>query len=48
MKQCALFKDVEPQDKNIKHIGHRLYLKFSDDSAKAVLYHNNTLVKIVC
>ena len=48
MKQSAIFKDVEPQDRNIKHIGHRLYLKFSADaSAKAALYHNNTLVKII-
>jgi len=48
MKQSALFKDVRPQGANIKPIGHRLYLKFSDSSpAKAVLYHNNTLVKII-
>jgi len=48
MKQSTLFKDVEPRDRNIKHIGHRLYLKFSDDtSAKAALYNNNTLVKII-
>jgi len=48
MKQGTLFEDVEPQDRNIKHIGHRLYLKFSDDtSAKTALYHNNTLVKII-
>ena len=48
MKQSALFKEVAPQDANIKPIGHRLYLKFSDSSpAKAALYHNNTLVKII-
>jgi len=48
MKQSAIFKDVEPQDENIKHIGHRLYLKFSDNTpAKAAFYHNNTLVKII-
>lgn len=44
MKQSALFKDVAPQDANIKPIGHRLYLKFSDSiPAKAALYHNNAL-----
>ena len=48
MKQSAIFKDVEPRDENIKHIGHRLYLKFSDNTpARAVFYHNNTLVKII-
>jgi hypothetical protein len=48
MKQSALFKNTEPQDKNIKHIGYRLYLKFSDRTpAKVTLYHNNTLVKII-
>jgi hypothetical protein len=48
MKQSAIFKDVEPQDENIKHIGHRLYLKFSDNTAaKAAFYHNDTLVKII-
>jgi len=48
MKQSAIFKDVEPRDENIKHIGHRLYLKFSDDTpVKAAFYHNNTLVKII-
>ena len=48
MKQSTLFKDVTPQGANIKPIGHWLYLKFSDSSpAKAVLYHNNTLVKII-
>jgi len=47
MKQSPLFKDVEPQDKNIKHVGNRLYLEFSDDSPKAALYRNNTLIKIV-
>lgn len=46
MKQSAIFKDVEPQDENIKHIGYRLYLKFSDSTAeKVTLYHNNMLVK---
>jgi len=48
MKQSALFKNGEPQDENIKQIGYRLYLKFSDRTpAKATLYHNNTLVKII-
>ncbi len=48
MKQSALFKDAEPQDENIKHIGYRLYLKFSDRTpAKVTLYHSNTLVKII-
>ena len=47
MKQGALFKDVEPQDKNIKHVGNRLYLESSGDSPKATLYRNNTLIKIV-
>ncbi len=48
MKQSALFKNSEPQDENIKHIGYRLYLKFSDRTpAKVTLYHNNTLVKII-
>ncbi len=48
MKQSVIFKDVEPQDKNIKSIGYRLYLKFSDTTpAKAALYHNNTMVKII-
>jgi len=48
MKQSAIFKDVKPQDENIKHIGHRLYLKFNDNTpAKAAFYHKNTLVKII-
>jgi transposase len=48
MKQRAIFKDVTPQDENIKSIGNRLYLKFSDTTpAKASFYHNNTLVKII-
>jgi hypothetical protein len=48
MKQSALFKDIEPQDDNIKHIGPRLYLKFGDStSTKVAFYHNNTLVKII-
>jgi hypothetical protein len=48
MKQSALFKNDEPRDENIKQIGYRLYLKFSDRTpAKAALYHNNTLVKII-
>jgi hypothetical protein len=48
MKQSAIFKDVEPQDENIKRIGYRLYLKFSDSTAaKVTLYHNNTLVKSI-
>ena len=48
MKQSALFKNGEPQDENIKQIGYRLYLKFSEHTpAKAALYHNNTLVKTI-
>jgi hypothetical protein len=48
MKQSALFNDVEPQDENIKSIGYRLYLKFSDTTpTKVALYHNNTLVKLI-
>jgi len=48
MKQSPIFKDVEPQDENIKQIGYRLYLKFSDSTpAKTDLYHNNTLVKTI-
>jgi len=48
MKQSAIFKDVEPQDENIKPIGYRLYLKISDSTAaKVTLYHNNTLVKSI-
>ncbi len=48
MKQSALFKNVAPQDENIKQIGYQLYLKFSDSTpAKVTLYHNNTLVKII-
>lgn len=48
MKQSALFKNVEPQGENIKQIGYRLYLKFSDRTpSKVSLYHNNTLVKII-
>ncbi len=48
MKQSALYRDAEPQDENIKPIGYRLYLKFSDSSpSKAALYHNDTLVKII-
>ena len=48
MKQSALFKVVEPRDENIKSIGHRLYLKFSDSTpTKAAIYQNNTLVKII-
>lgn len=48
MKQSALFKNVEPQGENIKQIGYRLYLKFSDSTpAKVTLYHTNTPVKII-
>jgi hypothetical protein len=48
MKQSGLFKDVETQDENIKYIGHRLYLKFNDNTpATAAFYHNNTRVKII-
>ncbi len=48
MKQSALFQNSEPQDENIKQIGYRLYLKFSEHTpAKAALYHNNTLVKTI-
>jgi len=48
MKQSALFKKVEPRDKNVKQIGYRLYLKLSDRTpAKATLYHNDTPVKII-
>ena len=48
MKQSALFKNVESQDKNIKHIGNRLYLKFNDCTPeKVTLYHNDTPIKII-
>jgi hypothetical protein len=48
MKQSALFKDVAPQGENIKNIGYRLYLKFSDSTPpKVAFYHDNTLVKII-
>lgn len=48
MKSSALFKNVAPQDENIKPIGYRLYLKFSDSTpARVTLYHNNVLVKII-
>ena len=48
MKQRTLFKDVAPQGENIKPIGNRFYLKFSDSTpAKVVLYHNNTIVKTI-
>ena len=48
MKQTTLFKKAQQQDENIKSIGYRLYLKFSDSaSAKVALYHNDTLVKII-
>jgi hypothetical protein len=48
MKQSVLFKGAELQDENIKSIGHRLYLKFTDTTpAKAALYHNDTMVKII-
>ena len=48
MKQSALLKDAKPQDENIKHIGHRLYLKFNDAAGqKVALYHNEMLIKII-
>ncbi|MCP4262475.1 MAG: helix-turn-helix domain-containing protein [Planctomycetes bacterium] len=48
MNQSTLFKDTKPQDENIKHIGHRLYLKFNDGTPpKVALYHHETLVKTV-
>jgi hypothetical protein len=48
MNQSDLFKEVEPQDENIKSVGYRLYLKFNDSTpAKAALYHHNTLVKTI-
>jgi hypothetical protein len=48
MKQSALLNDAEPQDENVKSIGYRIHLKFSDSKpAKAALYHNNTLVKLI-
>jgi len=48
MKQGILFDDVTVQDKNIKWIGDRLYLKFSKSSPHQVaLYHNDTLIKTV-
>jgi hypothetical protein len=48
MKQSTLFKKAQVQDENIKPIGYRLYLKFSDSApAKVALYHSDTLVKII-
>lgn len=48
MKQSALFKNVKPQNKNVKHIGNRLYLKFNDSTPeKVTLYHNDTPIKII-
>jgi hypothetical protein len=47
MNQSTLFKDIEPQDKNIKPIGYRLYLKFSATTpTKVTFYHHDTLVKV--
>lgn len=48
MKQSALLKDTNAQDENIKHLGHRLYLKFNDATGQRVtLYHHETLIKII-
>lgn len=48
MKQSVIFNEIEPQNQNIKPIGYRLYLKFSDSAPdKIALYHHDTLVKII-
>ena len=46
MTQGLLFDDVSNEDKALKFIGQRLYLKFKDDIETHVnLYHNDVLVK---
>jgi hypothetical protein len=48
MKKGVLFDDVPQQDENLKWIGGRLYLRFSErNSLKVDLYHNDTLVKTI-
>ncbi|MCR4307540.1 MAG: helix-turn-helix domain-containing protein, partial [Candidatus Berkelbacteria bacterium] len=48
MEQEGLFKDTVPQDKNIKSIGHRLYLKFHEtDQKKVALFHNDIRIKAI-
>ena len=48
MKQGVLFDDVPSQDENVKWIGDRLYLRFSEGiPRKVTLYNNDTLVKTV-
>ena len=47
MTQGKLFKEMPKEDKTVKHIGYRLYLKFKNNNENQVsLYHNDTLVKI--
>jgi DNA-binding XRE family transcriptional regulator len=46
MTQYELFKEAPQEDKTVRHIGYRLYLKFKNiDQTKVALYHNETLVK---
>jgi hypothetical protein len=46
MTQCELFKEAPQEDKTVRHIGYRVYLKFKNiDQTKVSLYHNETLVK---
>ena len=46
MTQGLLFDDVSNEDKALKFIGQRLYLKFKDDiETHVTLYHNDVLVK---
>lgn len=46
MTQGELFKEAPQEDKTVRHIGYRLYLKFKNiNETKVSLYHNETLVK---
>ena len=46
MTQRPLFDALSNEDNAVKYVGHRLYLKFKDDSeTQATLYHNDVLIK---
>jgi len=46
MTQRPLFDALSNEDNAVKYVGHRLYLKFKDDSETQVtLYHNDVLIK---
>ena len=48
MKQGVLFDDMPAQEPNVKGIGTRLFLQFSNGNPpKVSLYHYDTLIKTV-